>query len=233
MRAELVAAYILHTRAYRETSIQLEALTEAYGRIGLVYQVGRTVRATRLPSFTPVRLTWQGKGELYRLTKVEHVAKPDLQAPLHQICGLYINELMLRLIPRNNPIERLYALYESTMKSLGTTDNVERVLRPFEIQLLDVIGYGLQLECEVGTGQGLDHYRWYRYAVESGPLETSEVNANEWDVVQGRTLMALSAGTVLDNDMLRQAKQLLKGVLDFHLQGRPIMTRKIFKYLNS
>ncbi len=123
MRIEQQPAFILHSRPYRETSLLLECLTRDFGRIGLVARGVRRER-TRVPRallqpLAPIRLGWSGRGELATLTHVEaNAAGFDLQGDA-LLCALYLNELVLRLTPRQDPQPELFTDYLRTLTRLG------------------------------------------------------------------------------------------------------------------
>lgn len=232
MKVERSPAYLLHRRPFRETSSLLEVLTPEYGRVGLVYRGGRRSAGRRegVQPFSALRVSWSGRGELYTLTAIEMMKAYTVFAPTRILCGLYVNELIMGLVPRQSPGGVLYSSYERVMGSLGRVDDMEPELRRFEVALLGAVGYGLQLDCEGGTGAPLSPERWYRYDNEQGPVPC---RAQGPQAISGRALLRLRSGAVDDPDSKAEIKRLLRRVLEHHLQGRKVRSREIFGYLNQ
>lgn len=195
MRVSRQPAFILHARAWRETSLLLEAFTRDYGRVGLVARSVRGARA-RLPRsalepLQAVRLDWSGRGELQTLAAVE----PDGVAQALQgdrlLSALYVNELLVRLTARNDPLPRLFGHYARLLGDLATTPDLGWRLRCFERDLLAALGYALQLEVAADTGAPLDPARMYAYVPEQGPIAADATTAGVR--VRGAALLALAA----------------------------------------
>src|SRR5512141_639785 len=136
MRFEQQSAFILHGRAYRETSLLLECFTREHGRIGLVARGVRKERS-RIPRallqpLTPVCVGWSGSGELATLTAVEARAAPVTLIGEALLCGLYLNELVLRMTMRMDPQSDLFDSYERTLDRLSGAESHAWTLRRFE-----------------------------------------------------------------------------------------------------
>ena len=133
----------------------LEIFSEAHGRVGLVARGVRSAKSRQrgdLQPFRPLRLSWSGRGELGTLTGVEaDGVAPPLQGP-GLYSAFYVNELLVRLLARQDPHPPLYALYRDSLERLARCTDIEPVLRIFEKRLLEEIGYGLLLDCEVEHG---------------------------------------------------------------------------------
>lgn len=231
MRVEQEPAYLLHRRAYRESSALLEVYTPGHGRVGLVQRgASRPKRGQeRIQPFRPLGLTWSGRGQLFTLGRYEAGPARIADDPRATLCGLYLNELLVNLVPRSVSSPGLFRCYEETLTVLGEGGAGEPALRRFEFELLGAIGYGLQLEHEGETGRPIVGERWYRYDNESGPRPCAPGEAGR---VSGRTLIALREWRIPDARTLREVKRLLGGVIRFHLQGRPLHTRSIMQYMS-
>jgi len=180
--------------------------------------------------FSALRISWSGRGELYTLTAVETEKVYTVFAPTRVLCGLYVNELVMGLVPRLSPGPSLYASYERVMGRLARLEDMEPELRRFEADLLSAIGYGLQLDGEAHTGAPLKVGRWYRYDNEQGPVRCG---AHSAQAVSGLALLRLREGALADPECRVEIKQLLRSVLEHHLQGRKVRSREIFRYLNQ
>jgi DNA repair protein RecO (recombination protein O) len=230
-RVQLEPGYVLHLRPYRESSALLEVFTRDHGRLALV---ARGVRAPKsrqrgeLQPFRPLKLSWSARGELGTLTAVESDgAAPGLRgASLYS--GFYLNELLVRLLARQDPHPVLYALYEGGLQRLAVQAHVEPVLRLFEKRLLEEIGYGLLLDCEAQHGEPLESQRYYDYHLESGPVAVTDP-AGPGFIFRGDSLLALAHEALTTAEALHDAKRLMRAALNLYLGGKPLKSRELFK----
>jgi DNA repair protein RecO (recombination protein O) len=230
-RVQLVPGYVLHLRPYRESSALLEVFTESQGRVGLVARGVRSPKSRQrgeLQPFRPLKLSWSARGELGTLTGVEaEGAAPALRgAALYS--GFYLNELLVRLLARQDPHPALFASYEASLQRLAVEAQVEAVLRVFEKRLLEEIGYGLLLDCEAQHGEPLKPQRYYDYHLESGPLAVADREAPGF-IFQGASLLALAREELTAAEVLHDAKRLMRAALNLYLGGKPLKSRELFK----
>jgi DNA repair protein RecO (recombination protein O) len=233
MRIAQEPAFVLHHHDYGETSLLLEIFTRQHGRIGVLAKGARRPRSplrSALVPFQPLVVNYSGRGELPVLATAEPLGMAPPLTGEALFCGLYLNELLLRLLHRHDPHEQLFATYAETLIQLSS-DRMEEVLRRFEKRLLEDIGYGLALEHDAQDGRPLDPNVLYRYQPERGPV--SEQGAGDEGIrVQGRTLLALAAESLDDEQVLQEAKTLLRALLARHLGDRPLMSRNLFRAAN-
>jgi DNA repair protein RecO (recombination protein O) len=230
MRVSLQPAFILHRKAYRDTSLLLEVWTLAYGRVGLVARGVRTSRSRLQPllqPFLPLFLSWSGKGELPTLTAAEEAGATIVLTPERIWSGFYVNELIWRLTKRHDPHPGLFAAYQQVLLALAQQTSQEAALRIFEKRLLSEIGYGLHLEREALTGQPLERDHTYRYVLDQGPIAAGATQ--EGLQISGNGLLALHSESLntQDRHMLRETKQLTRAAIHVQLQGRPLKTREL------
>ncbi len=225
-RIQLQAGYILHQYDYRDSSLLLEVLTHDYGRVGIV---ARGVKREKskfhgvLQPFIPLFLSWSGRGELVTLSQAEPAGKPITLPGKRLLSGFYINELLMRLLPRYDPHAEIFELYELTVASLATENDEEVCLRHFECKLLQAIGYGLILDHEVESGTPIEPLNHYQYVLERGPVQKLESQPNhEAITISGRTLLGLHNNTALDVDARREAKRMMRAILAEYLGGKPM-----------
>ena len=230
-RAALQDAMILHRRNYRETSLLLEALTYERGRLSLLAKGakrGRASDAQRLQSFMLLRISWVGRGELPVLTAVEAAGEAIALSGTALYCGFYLNELLLRLLPPQDPCPEVFQLYLGTLARLAAAPQPEPTLRAFEVELLSKIGYGLCLDREGGSGKPVDPAKTYAYLIDHGPVETGP---GRTDGIRGSTLLGLSRGSLDSPEALRESKCLLRRVIQHRLDGRALKSRDLFQPL--
>ena len=231
-------AFVLHTYPYRETSLIVEAFTLDFGRIGLIARGAKRPRSELrglLLAFQPLSLSWSGSGELKLLAKAEWRGGLPLLSGGGLLCGFYLNELMLKLVPREDPHPRLFAQYESTLAALGTHGSASEraaLLRGFELALLAELGYALPLTRDADTGAPIDPGERYHYAFDRGPRRVAEPQAR-WPIVHGTTLLALAAREFPDAASAAEAKRLMRDVLDHYLEHRRIFSRRIVQDLQA
>lgn len=231
MRVTAQPAYILHARAWRETSLLLEAFTRDYGRVGLVARGVRGARA-RLPRsalepLQALRLDWSGRGELQTLTAAESVANPPALRGDALMSSMYINELLVRLTARDDPYPGLFQRYAALLDELAATRTLAWSLRRFERDLLAAIGYALQLECEAATGAPMEPAQLYDYVPEVGPLAASDSGAGVVRL-RGSALLALAADTMPpDGADLVALRHLMRSLIGAHVGERGLQSWRV------
>ncbi|NNL99736.1 MAG: DNA repair protein RecO [Gammaproteobacteria bacterium] len=231
MRTELEPAFVLHRRPYRDTSLIVEALSQAHGRVGMVVRGGRRPPRRRaqiaVEPFQPLLLSWSARGELGTLTGVDQQRRYPPLETVYLYSGIYMNELTLRLLARGDPVPELFDAYSRVLSALAERQPVEPLLRIYEKYLLKAAGYGLLLTHAADTGDRIEAEHEYFYVADTGAL-SAPAGASAM-AVRGATLIAL-AEEVLDNaDTLRQSKQLMRFVLQPHLGSRPLRSRELFR----
>lgn len=220
MRIEQQPAYVLHSRPYRETSLLLECLTRDHGRIGVVARGVRRERArvqrAQLEPFQALSLDLLLRGELATLQSAEHVSPPLRLTGDAGLAGLYLNELSVRLTGRQDPLPELFDAYARTLPRLASGEPLAWSLRRFERDLLEAVGYGLQLEFEAESGEPVEPNQLYRYAVEQGPAPCRTGTAH---ALRGADLIALSEDVMPDAAGLSALRMMMREVIRFHLGG--------------
>ena len=230
MRILLQPAFLLHRRSYRDTSLLLEVFGQEHGRLGLVARGAVSPRLRwkgLLQPFAPLLLSWSGAGELATLTAAEDAGRPIPLPPQRVLAGLYVNELLLRLLPRLDPHPGLFAAYVSLLEELAAAPGEEPPLRRFEKRLLEELGYGLTLDCEVASGAPIVAEEQYCYVLDRGPLAADRVQTGV--PISGRGLLALRDGVLGDPAVLREVKRLTRAALAEQLHGRALKTRELYR----
>ena len=174
-------------------------------------------------------LSWRGHGELGTVTGIEgNGAYAPFFGPT-LIAAFYLNELLMRLLPRNDPHPELFLAYQQTLQRLtAAPGEQEWILRLFEKILLQEAGYGLLLEHEANGGEPIHADVRYCYVLEHGPIVAGEA-ACDGLPLHGSTLIALEREHGYDSMNLAEAKRLMRRVLAQHLGGRPLHSRELFR----
>ncbi|MFV0275930.1 MAG: DNA repair protein RecO [Parahaliea sp.] len=233
MRVDLQPAYLLHARPYRDSSQLLEVFTAAHGRLSLVARgIHRRARGgslrVNLQSFRPLLLSFAGRGELQTLFSAEAATPPLPLAGERLFSGLYLNELLLRLLHRHDPHRALFAAYGDALAELAQAPASEPVLRAFELNLLGELGYGVDLSREAARHEPVREGCWYRYSEGHGLLECLPGTEAPGARFSGEELLAIARGE-LGGSAAVAAKRLLRQVIAEHLGGRPLHTRELFR----
>jgi DNA repair protein RecO (recombination protein O) len=244
VRIGLQPAYVLHLQPFRDTSALLETWTQDVGRVALVargIQRPRSLLKGLLQPFRPLLLSWTGKGDMGTLTHAESNGAPLALGGRLLLSGFYVNELLLRLTQRHDAHPQLFLAYHNVLAGLAQVACVEGdaalqghgeqwVLRRFEQQLLRECGYGLQLQREAVSGAPVTEDATYHYDIERGPLRLSQCPPPAWAVaVRGSSLLAIARDDLADEQVMRDAKRLLRLALDHHLAGRDLASRRLRK----
>ena len=234
MRIEQQPAYVLHARPYRETSLLLECLTREHGRLGVIARGVRgekaRLRRAQLETLQPVGMVLLLRGELATLTAVESVGVPLRMIGDAALASLYLNELVVRLTERQDPFPGLFDVYAKTLVRLATGEPLAWTLRRFERDLLEAIGYGLQLEYDSENGEPLESDGHYRYLVDQGAVRSVASHAK---VMRGSDLLALQQDQMPDNAGLRALRDLMREIIRFHLGGGELRAWRVLAMTGS
>lgn len=223
----LQAAYVLHTRRYGDSSLIADLLTRDQGRVACIAKGALRARRTdtRIQSFQCLLVELRGRGEVLNLVRAESTGAPLPLSGRKLYCGLYANELVLKLTARQDACPELFDDYALAIEELCGQAPAEPALRRFEVRLLRHMGLGLLLELDT-SGRPIEPDSRYTYDVDSGPVLCA---GNNRDAVGGRTLWALQAGVFDDDAALKEARGLMRRILNHYLEGRPLNSRELFR----
>jgi len=224
---------VLHAYPYRETSLLVDVFARLAGRVMLVARGARRPRAALrgvLLSFQPLQLSWYGKGEVRTLTRAEWMGGQPLLRGEALLCGFYLNELLLRLLLREDPHEVLFERYGEALRGLSSGAATGPILRAFEKALLKEIGYALVLERDSASGRDIDPSKSYTYDPERGPVEAAAA-APAGLRLSGQALLDIAREDFSDALTQQQAKLLMRSLIDHRLEHQPLRSRRIFREL--
>ena len=222
MRVEAQPAYVLHARPWRETSLIVELLSRDHGRVGVVARgvqgpKRHPLRAALQP-LQHIRIDFLQRGELGRLVQAEPVdVAPALQGDA-LLAGFYVAELVMRLLPRQDPAPALFERYGALRAELAGDDPLAWTLRRFERDLLEELGYGLPLG-HTDDGDAVDPAARYVLDPERGPLRDRQHARGS---ISGAALLALAADREPPPEQLAELRPALRGVLQSHLGATPL-----------
>jgi DNA repair protein RecO (recombination protein O) len=233
-RADHEAGYVLHTYPYKETSLIVEVFSRRFGRVALLARGARRPRSAMrgvLLSFHPLRLTWSTSAELGNLIGAEWAGALQPLAGQGLMCGFYLNELVLRLLPRDDPHELLFDHYQVALSRLSAGEDPSSVLRGFEKRLLGELGYAPMLERDA-LSRPIDPERMYIYEPERGPSLANGSRSGHV-VVSGRTLLDLAADDYSRAETRDEARALMRALIGERLHGQVLHTRTVLRELND
>jgi len=227
--------YVLHTYPYRETSLVVETFTRLHGRVAMIARGAKRPHSAlrgNIMAFQPLGLSWSGRGELRLLLRAEWQGGQQRLQGRALLCGFYLNELLLKLLPREDAHEQLYLAYQAALARLATEPEPDAVLRRFEKALLRELGYALALDRDSASGAEIEAGLSYAYDPERGPVALNgAVPAGL--VLSGRTLLAIVHDDYTDPTTLQQAKALMRLLISHRLEEKPLNSRRIFEELRQ
>jgi len=221
-------AFVLHSYPYKETSLIVDMFTRDYGRIGLVAKGAKRPHSKLrgvLQTFQPLQASWSGKSELRTMIDAEWVGG---MLPLEKtalLCGFYLNELLVKLLARDDPHPALFDHYVATLNQLAHNEPAPIVLRKFERALLKETGVAADLSRCTSTRAPVDPLVDYVVDPERGARLVRA--ADSWPVVSGKTLLDMEREDYTDPATQAQSKQLMRFLLAHQLGGAPLNTRQI------
>ena len=221
-------AFVLHSYPHKETSLIVDVFTREYGRIALVAKGAKRPHSQLrgvLQTFQPLQAGWTGKSELRILTGAEWVGG---MLPLEKtalLCGFYLNELLVKLLARDDPHPVLFDHYVATLNQLAHNEPPPIVLRKFERALLKEAGVAADLTRCTGTRQAVEAGQVYVVDPERGPRPARA--SDVWPKITGKTLLDMEREDYLDVATQAQSKLLMRFLLAHQLGGATLNTRQI------
>lgn len=243
VRVDLQPGFVLHAYPWRETSQIVEALTRDFGRVALIARGAKRPTSQfrgLLAPFCPLALSWSGRNEIKSLVRAEWCGG---LAPLRGdalLAAFYLNELLVRLLARGDPHEGLFASYVHALHVLaGDADggaDRQAALRGFELDLLRETGYAPAFD-RCSDGEPIDAAARYRIDGQRGVTRVAEAGAydraSDELQVSGATVLALARRDFSDPRAAGEAKVVLRHLIRYHLNGKPLNTRRILQDLRA
>jgi len=229
------AGFVLHSYPYSETSLLVESFTREHGRLPLIAKGAKRPRSAWrgvLMPFQPLVLSWSGAGEVKTLSAAEWQPGLPLRQGSALACGFYLNELILKLVAREDPHPGLFDDYRAALAALASDADQAASLRRFELLLLRELGYGLSLTHEAGSPRTLDASTRYHYVFERGPVPYSAGgDAARYPEVSGQTLLAMAAEDFDDGTVKAEAKALIRALINRMLDRQVLHSGQLLRDL--
>lgn len=231
MRVNLHPCFVLHTRPYRESSLLVDLLTHNHGRITAVARSARgpksRFRGVIQPFFSQL-ISWSGKTDLMNINAIDVTGLPYQLSGQSLICGLYLNELLVRLLHRFDASPKIFDAYQTALNLLQNAQQIEQSLRIFEKTLLIELGYGLPLEKDCFSGEHIKAEEYYSFDAQQGFTRVDGYLDNQSVLFSGKNLIALHQAELVDQDDLKAAKKIMRLALLPLLGNKPLKSRELF-----
>ena len=228
MLASALPAFVLHSRPYQETSALVDFFTPE-GRQRAVLRGARGKAGSLARPFAPLELELRGRGELKNVARLESMGIAHWLQAQALYSGMYLNELLLRLLPTEDPHPALFEHYALTLQALAANPPLEPLLRAFEWRLLDELGYGFALDVDI-AGRPIATAGLYRLRPDAGLEPVAQLQPG---LFQGADLLAMAEADWSSPGALAAAKRLMRQALAPHLGGRPLVSRELFMNLKE
>lgn len=232
-RIQQQPACILHHRPFRDSSQILDIVTRDHGKIALVARGSRGSKSRLsgiLRPFLPLSISWVAKGDLGTLTGAEAAGPPMGIHGEAVLAAFYVNELLINFLHRHDPQPEIFGLYQAVIARLGSSDQIAATLRSFELELLRFLGYAVSFHPDAAADVELDPNRHYSYRVEQGPIAVDRAEGPM--VFKGEVLQSIRSQSFEDPEILRAANRLLRQVINHHLGGKELKSRKVLAGLH-
>lgn len=252
---EQQASYILHRRAYRETSYLLDVYSLEYGRIAMVAKGatrGKSNTSALLQTFQPLLLSWSGRSNLKNLTSVEAPSAPFTFVAEQLYCAFYLNELLIKLSPEADPNPALFSAYANALQGLKDKGQIEVVLRVFELELLGSLGLAPDFLFDSASNEVQANFL---YSLDPAGgfslIKNGAIQRDKWNslkahqpIFEGLTLLRIGTGGLIESfkepsdklediKVLQEAKKIMRFLISFALQGQELKSRALFKQLKK
>jgi DNA repair protein RecO (recombination protein O) len=235
VRVDHQPGFVLHSYPWRETSLVVEFFSREFGRVALVARGAKRPTSQfrgLLSPFNPLAVSWSGRNDIKMLVRAEWLGGMQPLRGDALLAAFYANELLVRLLARLDPHERLFGSYVGLLQSLSHETRHDTILRIFELDLLQDIGYEVPLD-RCADGEPIDADAQYLFGIGQGAQRLEEGDVDDGSQVSGRTLLAMAARRFDDERLAAEAKVLLRRVIRYHLGGKPLNTRRILQDLRQ
>lgn len=230
MSLECHNAFILHRRPYRETSQLIDLFCQDVGKVSLVYKGGRS--STRLKRgmaqpFTLLQVNYFGKGSLKTVKSIE--AQTQV-LPLHGerlYIAMYINELLYRLLEAETACDGLFCSYQKTLLAIAGDKDPQIALRHFELTLIETLGYGVNFNEDIYSGELIEAGFEYQYQQQTGFFAKQAIHQKQ-QVYKGEEILALASRDFSTPHILQAAKRFCRQALAHLLGDQPLHSRSLF-----
>ena len=222
--------FLLHQRSYGETSIIADVFTQKSGKISFIAKGAKKPKSKffgYLVPFQKLKITYSGRSELKTLTSIDRdLASNSNTFSKVSYSLLYINELLMKLLPKDAKHEELFVLYDEFLKKINKNNNLEVSLRHFELDLLDMLGYGFDYDSEIDSNEPIEAELSYVFVSERGFRKSNSSS------FKGKDILSIKKRK-LEDVPLKYLKEITTKAIGICLEGRDLTSRKIFKSIKK
>ena len=222
--------FLLHQRSYGETSIIADVFTQKSGKISLIAKGAKKPKSKffgYLVPFQKLKITYSGRSELKTLTSIDRdLASNSNTFSKVSYSLLYINELLMKLLPKDAKHEELFVLYDEFLKKINKNNNLEISLRHFELDLLDMLGYGFDYDSEIDSNEPIEAELSYVFVSERGFRKSNSSS------FKGKDILSIKKRK-LEDVPLKYLKEITTKAIGICLEGKDLASRKIFKSIKK
>ena len=223
MRHENLTGFALHQRKYRERSYILHFFSEKFGRVdGVIRQVPPSL-------YHYASLQANGKSELKNFSQIDVQGQPFYLQHRALFAGFYLNEILLRLLPVEEPMPDTYHAYIEALEHLKTLPEhdvgelqLRLILRRFETIFLAELGYQLDYSQDA-LGQDIKPQQFYQFI----PKEGFVIN-HEQQGIAGQALLNLAAKNTIDSENVALLGKLYRTLFTDLLGNKPLKSRQLW-----
>jgi DNA repair protein RecO (recombination protein O) len=222
--------FLLHQRSFGETSIIADVFTQKSGKISFIAKGAKKPKSKffgYLVPFQKLKITYSGRSELKTLTSIDRdLASNSNTFSKVSYSLLYINELLMKLLPKDAKHEELFVLYDEFLKKIKKNNNLEISLRHFELDLLDMLGYGFDYESEIDSNEPIEAELSYVFVSERGFRKSNSSS------FKGKDILSIKKRK-LEDVPLKYLKEITTKAIGICLEGKDLTSRKIFKSIKK
>ena len=222
--------FLLHQRSYGETSIIADVFTQKSGKISFIAKGAKKPKSKffgYLVPFQKLKITYSGRSELKTLTSIDRdLASNSNTFSKVSYSLLYINELLMKLLPKDAKHEELFVLYDEFLKKINKNNNLEISLRHFELDLLDMLGYGFDYDSEIDSNEPIEAELSYVFVSERGFRKSNNSS------FMGKDILSIKKRK-LEDVPLKYLKEITTKAIGICLEGKDLASRKIFKSIKK
>lgn len=222
--------FLLHQRSFGETSIIADVFTQKSGKISFIAKGAKKPKSKffgYLVPFQKLKITYSGRSELKTLTSIDRdLASNSNTFSKVSYSLLYINELLMKLLPKDAKHEELFVLYDEFLKKIKKNNNLEISLRHFELDLLDMLGYGFDYESEIDSNEPIEAELSYVFVSERGFRKSNSSS------FKGKDILSIKKRK-LEDVPLKYLKEITTKAIGICLEGKDLASRKIFKSIKK
>ena len=223
--------FLLHQRSYGETSIIAEVFTRNLGKMSVIARGAKKPKSKffgYLVPFSRLKITFSGRSELKTLTNIDRdLSLTNTYLSRKSYSLLYINELMIKLLPKDAEHKPLFDLYSKFIQDSVNEEKMDYLLRNFELDLLEMLGYGINFHADINNEEEIKLYKNYIFVAESGFMASD--NAKDFS---GEDIIKIRERNFADIST-KKLKQLTQATIMFCLEGKDLNSRQIFRRLEK